>query len=172
MFCFDNAKVLVPMTRSLYWPKVLTNHLHFLDYHENLKWYGYSFCILKKPDISLALVSKDIDKMFNSTCRMPLWILVPLFSKFAICINLWDMTFRNNPLSLAKRFHFYSQSHIELFQCCNEHTSYIRNFTVDQNVKTYPTMQCKILSFLTMRVPVFIKASWVQFYELCLAVLW
>ena len=71
------------------------------------------FLHLKYPDVSCTLDSKDIDKMFNSTCRMPIWIVVPPFSKFTFWHNLWVMTFRNNPLSQAKRFHFKIQNHIE-----------------------------------------------------------
>ena len=35
-----------------------------------------------------------------------------------------------------------------------------------ENVKTYPTTQCKFLLILKMGVPVFIGASWMQFTEL------
>ena len=38
---------------------------------------------------------------------------------------------------------------------------------LDQNVKTYPTTQCKLLLILKMGVPVFIDATWIQFIELC-----
>ena len=41
------------------------------------------------------------------------WIVVPPFSKFAFWHNLWVMTFWNNFISHAKRFHFKSQTHIE-----------------------------------------------------------
>ena len=48
----------------------LTDHLHLINFLQNLKLFA---------DLSLTQASKDVEKMFNSTCRMPLWLLVPLF---------------------------------------------------------------------------------------------
>ena len=41
-----------------------------------------------------------------------------------------------------------------------------------QNVKTYPTTQCKLLLILKMGVPVLIDALWMQFIELNWTLYW
>ena len=44
--------------------------------------------------------------------------------------------------------------------CRNEHSSYMKVLIFGQNVKTYPTTQCKFLLILKIGLPVFICASW------------
>ena len=68
---------------------------------------------LEKARRVMYLDSKDIDNIFNSRCRMSIWIVVPPFLKFEFRQNLYVMTFWNNPRSHAKRFHVKSQNHIE-----------------------------------------------------------
>ena len=53
----------------------------------------------------------------------------------------------------------------ETDQCRNEHSSCMTLVALGQNVKTYPTTQCKFLLILKMGVPVFIGASWIKFIK-------
>ena len=55
---------------------------------------------------------------------------------------------------------------VETDQCRNEHSFCLAVFALGENVKTYPTTQCKFLLILKMGVPVFIGPSWMQFTEL------
>ena len=48
----------------------------------------------------------------------------------------------------------------------NEHSSCMAVVGLGQNVKTYPTTQCKFLLLFKIGVPVFIGASCEQFIEL------
>ena len=47
----------------------------------------------------------------------------------------------------------------------NEHYPCMTGVAMGQNVKTYPTTQCKFLLILKIGVPVFIGASWMQCTE-------
>ena len=51
--------------------------------------------------------------------------------------------------------------------CRNQDSSSMTVVALDQNVKTYPTTQCKFLLILKMGVSVSIGASWVQCTKLC-----
>ena len=55
---------------------------------------------------------------------------------------------------------------VETDQCRNELSSCMAVVTLGQNVKTYPTTQCKFLLILKMGLPAFIGASCMQFTEL------
>ena len=46
--------------------------------------------------------------------------------------------------------------------CSNENSFRLTVVAMGQNVKTYPTTQCKFLLIWKMGVPVFIGASWTQ----------
>ena len=67
--------------------------------------------------------------------------------------------------SLFEISNFHEQNHFITDYCSNEH-SYMTVAALDQNVKTYPTTQCKFLLILKMGLPVFIGASSMQCTEL------
>ena len=183
--------------------------------------------------------------MFNSTWSMPIWIVVPPFSKFAFWHNLWVMTFvdllcfcsvlcllcfvrvclyvlfghllgKGWPLGsrlwcllwvchfpigilgqvwylivsipdlctityFCQITHFHMQnvfiSKVKLILNTkvlkwNEHSICMRSVGIDQSVKNYPTIQCKFLCILKLRVSVFGKGSRIQFNEFRLADFW
>ena len=47
----------------------------------------------------------------------------------------------------------------ETVKCENQHSSSMAVVALGQNIKTYPTTQCKFLLILKMGVPIFISAS-------------
>ena len=47
--------------------------------------------------------------------------------------------------------------------CSNENSFRLTVVAMGQNVKTYPTTQCKFLLIWKMGVPVFTGASWMQY---------
>ena len=69
-------------------------------------------------------------------------------------------------------FSFQRPNSYWTLKCWNEHYSCMRLIDVGGSVKHYPTIQCKFLLFLKLRVLVFGKASSIQFYEFFLAVFW
>ena len=60
---------------------------------------------------------------------------------------------------ITKAYDFKKQMYTE------EQYSGLTLVAMDQNVKTYPTTQCKFLLILKMGVPVFIGAFWMQCTE-------
>ena len=108
------------------------------------------------------------DKSLNSTSRMRLCTQVPLFLKFTKLSSSSQFVknhFLKYPIFMSKTTLLLKQLTEEIDLCSNEQSFCMTVVTMGQNVKTYPTTQCKFLLILKMGVPVFICASWMQCTE-------
>ena len=92
--------------------------------------------------------SKDIDKLFNCICRVPIEYYNSHFQNLA-------KLFLQQPTFTCLTLSFLKPNSYSTIKCYNKHSICIRAVTVGQNVKNLPhhTME--------MRVPVFVKATWI-----------
>ena len=140
----------------------------FINFLENQTLSCISIYIPKQTDVSVYLDIKRFHKTLNTTSRVRRWTQVPpflWFIKFSIVTQFVKHHFLKYPIFMSKTTSLLKHMTIEQDQCRNEHSSCMTLVALGQNVKTYPTTQCKLL-ILKMGVPVFISASWMQFTEL------
>ena len=95
----------------------------------------------------------------------------PIF-KIRILAQIVSHDFLRKKPFTRKTFSFQRTNSYWTLKCWNEHLIRIRLVAIGQSVKNYPTIQCKFLWILKLRVHVFGKASRIQFNEFCLAVFW
>ena len=80
-------------------------------------------------------------------------------TKFCILSRFVKNHFLKYPIFISKTTSLLKQLTEETDLCRNEHSSCMIVVAMGQNVKTYPTTQCKFLLILKMVVPVFMYSS-------------
>ena len=94
---------------------------------------------------------------------------IPIF-KIRILAQIVSHDFLKLPPFTLKTFSFQKPNSYWTLKCWKERSICIRHVAIGQNVENYPTIQCKLLLILKLRVRVFDKASMIQFNDLCSAV--
>ena len=109
--------------------------------------------------MSVNLDIKRFDKILNITSRVCWWMQVPPLLKFTKFIVLSQFVknpffkypvFMSKTTSLLKHMTEKKNEKKTTDKCRNELSSCMTLVALDQNVKTYPTTQCKFLLLLKM----------------------
>ena len=96
------------------------------------------------------------DKTLNSISRMRRWTEIPPFLKFTN-LSIFSQFVKNHvlkyPISMSKTTSLLTHMTKETDVCRNEHSSCLTVVAMGQNVKTYPTTQCKFVLIWKMGYP-------------------